>query len=447
MSAGQSDEAVRRRCLVLDKQRLADVDEKHARVRTLLVATGADALLLQDHANIAWFTAGADPARCTTEGCQTSLFVTDDARLFATNAVDSAQLFEREAFGLGFQLKQREWFQPHAALVEDLCQGRKVVSDSGIEGTLSVAKDIVRLRQPLTDLEVDRIRRLSKVLVHAVEISARQIRPGVSEASVAGELSHRLIRRTVTPVRIQVCADGRNVRYRHWSYSEDPIESYATVSCIAKRWGLHVAVSRTVCLNQVPEELWEAHKKAVLIHATGMYFSRTGRKLNDVWPKVRRIYDKFGMPTEWQLADQAEIIGYRAMEHQLTPYSEYELQAPTAMYWHPGIGAALPGDTILVMPGGCEIVTKSSAWPQLRVQVKGHDVSCCGLLLIRDKKTAETSRTEDAVKTPAIFAGLDLPDDDSDGSRMDSIWELDMSSHQSVFDESESECSEESVLD
>ena len=447
MNAGQSDDAVRRRCLVLDKQRLADVDEKHARVRTLLAATGADALLLQDHANIAWFTAGADPARCTMEGCQTSLFVTEDARLFATNAVDSAQLFEREAFGLGFQLKQREWFQPHAALVEDLCRGRKVVSDSGIEGTRNVARDIVRLRQPLTDLEVDRIRRLSKVLVHAVEISAGHIRPGVSEASVAGELSHRLIRRTITPVRIQVCADGRNIRYRHWSYSEDPIESYATVSCIAKRWGLHVAVSRTVCLNQVPEELWEAHKKAVLIHATGMYFSRTGQKLKDVWPKVRRIYDKFGMPTEWQLADQAEIIGYRAMEHQLTPDSEYVLQAPTAMYWHPGIGAALPGDTILIMPGGCEIVTKSSVWPQLRVQIKGHDVSCCGLLLIRDEKAAETSRNEEAVKTPAIFAGLDIPDDDSAGSRMDSIWELDMSSHQSVFDESESEYSEESVLD
>ena len=447
MNAGQSDDAVRRRCLVLDKQRLADVDEKHARVRTLLAATGADALLLQDHANIAWFTAGADPARCTMEGCQTSLFVTEDARLFATNAVDSAQLFEREAFGLGFQLKQREWFQPHAALVEDLCRGRKVVSDSGIEGTRNVARDIVRLRQPLTDLEVDRIRRLSKVLVHAVEISAGHIRPGVSEASVAGELSHRLIRRTITPVRIQVCADGRNIRYRHWSYSEDPIESYATVSCIAKRWGLHVAVSRTVCLNQVPEELWEAHKKAVLIHATGMYFSRTGQKLKDVWPKVRRIYDKFGMPTEWQLADQAEIIGYRAMEHQLTPDSEYVLQAPTAMYWHPGIGAALPGDTILIMPGGCEIVTKSSVWPQLRVQIKGHDVSCCGLLLIRDEKAAETSRNEEAVKTPAIFAGLDIPDDDSAGSRMDSIWELDMSSHKSVFDESESEYSEESVLD
>jgi len=447
MSMGQADDAVRRRCLVLDKQRLTDVDEKHARVRSLLTASQADALLLQDPANIAWFTAGADTARCTVEGCRTSLFVTDDARLFATNAVDSAQLFEREAFGLGFQLKQREWFQPHDVLVEDLCRGRKVVSDSGFNGTRNVAKKVVQLRRPLTDLEVDRIRRLSKILVHAVEVSASHIRRGVSEASVAGELTHRLIRRTVTPVRIQVCADGRNVRYRHWSYSEDPIESYATVSCVAKRWGLHVAVSRTVCLNQIPDELWSAHQKAVMVHATGMYFSRTGQQLKDIWPKVRRIYDKFGLPTEWQLADQAEIIGYRAMEHQLTPDSEYELQAPTAMHWHPGVHAALAGDTILVMPGGCEIVTRSTVWPQLRVQVKGHDVPCCGLLIVRNSKVQDVADEAGENKSDALFSGFGLPDDDPDGSRMDSIWELDISSQQSVFEECEPEYSKQSVLD
>ena len=447
MNAGHSDDALRRRCLVLDKDRLADVDQKHARVRTLLTESRADALLLQDPANISWFTAGADLARCTAESCQTSLFVTDDARLIATNAVDSVQLFEREAFGLGFQLKQREWFQPHAALVEDLCRGRRVVSDSGFEGTRCLARDVANLRQSLTDLEVDRIRRLSKVLVHAVEISAGHIRPGVTESSVAGELSHRLMRRTVTPVRIQVCADGRNLRYRHWSYSEDPIESYATVSCVAKRWGLHVAVTRTVCLNHVPDELWAAHQKAVLMHATGIYFSRTGQQLKEIWPKVRRIYDKFGMPTEWQLADQAEIIGYRAIEQQLTPDSEYTLHAPAAMFWHPGVHAALAGDTILVMPGGCEIVTRSAVWPQLRVQVKGHDVSCCGLLLIRDEKAEAVNSNGQAEKSAALFKGGKLPDDDADGSRMDSIWELDMTSHVSVFEEDESAYSEESVLD
>ena len=100
-----------RRLLVQDETRLADVEAKHERVRQLLQESGADALLLQDPANIAWFTAGADLFRFGSENSLTSVFVTPEARLFATNSVDSAQIFEREVFGLGFQLKQREWFR------------------------------------------------------------------------------------------------------------------------------------------------------------------------------------------------------------------------------------------------------------------------------------------------------------------------------------------------
>ena len=441
------DDASPRRCLIQDKRRLSDVEEKHERIRVLLQSTGADALLLQDAASIAWFTAGVDLTRCGSDSCHTSVFVTEDARLFATNAVDSAQLFEREAFGLGFQLKQREWFQPHCSLVEDLCRGRKVISDSGIEGTRNTARRINRLRMPLTSLEVDRLRLLSKVLVHAVEVTAGHIRRGVTEAAVAGELSNRLIRRTVQPVRIQVCADGRNIRYRHWSFGEDPIESYATVSCVARRWGLHVAVSRTVCIGSVNQDLWEAHQKAVLMHATGLYFSRHGQQLKDIWPKVKRIYDKFGLSSEWQLSDQADVLGYRACEHQLTPTSDFDLQAPTAVFWHPTVGAAMPGDTVLVLPGGSETLTRSDVWPELKVQVKGHDVLCSGLLLIREESRAVTAPPKPLSQDSALFQGAAILDDDADGSRMDSIWELDMTSGRSVFAENDSECSEESVLD
>ncbi len=441
------DDASPRRCLVQDKRRLADVDEKHGRIREFLSAVGADAVLLQDPANIAWFTAGADVSRLASESCQTSLFITEDARLFATNAVDSAQLFEREVFGLGFQLKQREWFQPHSALIEDLCRGRRIVSDSGVEGTKGAAKRIHKLCLPLTDLEVDRLRKLSRVVVHAVEVTAGHVRKGMTEAAVAGELSHRLLRRTVTPVRIQVCADGRNVRYRHWSFGEDPIESYATVSCVARRWGLHVAVSRTVCLDSVPQDLWSAHQKAVLVHATGMFFSRNEQQLKDVWPKVKRIYEKFGLASEWQLADQADIMGYRVSEHQLTPSSDFQLQAPMPIFWHPGVAAAMPGDTVLVQKNGIEVLTRSTVWPELRVQVKGHDVPCAGLLLIRDPSMAGQKLASESHEDESIFRGFGLPDDDSDGSRMDSIWELDMTSSRSVFEEDESEYSEESVLD
>ena len=449
MSSGSLDDGGPRRCLVQDKRRAADVTEKHERVRALLEASGADAVLLQDPANIAWFASGADLSRFASDSCQTSLFITADARLFATNSVDSAQLFEREVFGLGFQLKQREWFQPHASLVEDLCRGRKVISDSGAEGTKNVARRIAKLRLPLTVLEVDRLRRLSKVLVHAVEVTAGHIRAGMTEAAVAGELSHRLIRRTVTPVRIQVCADGRNMRYRHWTFGEDSIDSYATVSCVARRWGLHCAVSRTVCLESVPPELWSAHQKALLVHATGLYFSRHLQKLADVWPKVHRIYEKFGLSSEWQLCDQADVLGYRPTEQQLSPSADFELTAPVPMFWHPGVQAAMPGDTMLVMPGGCEILTRSSVWPEVRVQVKGHDVPCAGLLLIRETPASVMAeRSRELEQDDSLFRGFGLPDDDQDGSRMDSIWELDLSAGgRSVFEENESAYSEESVLD
>ncbi|MBL8813327.1 MAG: M24 family metallopeptidase [Planctomycetaceae bacterium] len=444
MNSGSMDESAPRRCLIQDKRRLADVEQKQDRVRQFLNSCGADALLLQDPANLAWFTAGADLTRNSPDSCQTSLFITEEARLFATNAVDSSQLFEREAFGLGFQLKQREWYQPHSSLIEDLCRGRRVVSDSGFEGTKNVAKRLQKLRLPLTELEVERYRKLAQVLVHSVEVTCSHVRKGLTEAAIAGELSHRLTRRTITPVRIQVCADGRNQRYRHWSFGEDPIENYVTVSCVARRWGLHCAVSRTVCLNEVPQDLWAAHQKALLMHATGIFFSRSGQQLKDVWPKVQRIYEKFGLPSEWQLSDQADVMGYRLPEHQLTPGSEFELQAPTPLFWHPGVAAAMPGDTVLVQNGGCEILTGSTAWPDLRVQVKGHDVTCPGLLLIHDAKVAAKTSQDQPVHS--LFQGFEFHDEPDD-TRVDSIWELDMTSNRSVFDESDSSYSEESVLD
>lgn len=448
MSSGSLDDGAPRRCLIQDQRRLADVTEKHERVRALLESSGADAVLLQDPANIAWFASGADLSRLASDSCQTSLFITEDARLFATNAVDSAQLFEREAFGLGFQLKQREWFQPHSALVEDLCRGRRVISDLNADGTKNVARRIAKLRFPFTDLEVDRLRRLCKVLVHAVEVTAGHVRRGMTEAAVAGELSHRLLRRTITPVHIQVCADGRNIRYRHWTFGEDAIDSYATVSCTARRWGLHCAVSRTVCLDTVPQDLWAAHQKALLVHATGLYFSRDRQQLKDIWPKVHRIYEKFGLSSEWQLSDQADVIGYRTTEAQFSPSADFELTAPVPVFWHPGVQAAMPGDTALVTRSGCELLTRSAVWPEVRVQVKGHDVPCAGLLLIREQpESVMAERARELEQDDSIFRGFGLPDDDQDGSRMDSIWEMDLSTTRSVFEENESAFSEESVLD
>ena len=442
-----SSEPRLRRHLILDADRLRDVEEKHARIRQLLLKTGAEAVLLQDPANIAWFAAGADVSRFSGDSIQTSLFITADARLFATNAVDSTMIFEREAFGLGFQLKQREWYQPHAALVDDLARGRRVVSDSGIEGTRNATRLINACRLPLTALEVDRLRKLSRVLVHAVQSTSRNIEFGMTEAAVAGEISHRLLKRTVQPVRIQVAADGRNERYRHWGFGEDPIQSFAVISCTARRWGLHATVTRTVVLDQLPAHLWDAFQKTLLIHGTGIFFSRRDKLLSEVWPKVRRIYEKFDAAHEWQMADQADVTGYRASEVQLTPASDFMLAAGIPITWHPSVGPASAADTILITENGCEFLTKSDDWPEMTVQVKGHDLKCPGLLRIGRPQQEVPVTASHKESDQTIFSRLRFEDDEPESGRVDSIWEMELCSDRSIFESDDAAYSEESVLD
>ena len=432
------------RLLILDAARRSDVEQKQQRVRKFLMEQCADALLLQDPANIAWFTAGADLFRFASESGRTSVFVTEEARLFATNAVDSAQIFEREVFGLGFQLKQREWFQPHEDLICDLCRGRSVLSDSGAAGTDCAGDLIAALRQPLTELEVTRLSRLGRMTTRAVEATAQNVRRGMTESEVAGELSHRLIRRMIVPVRIQVCADGRNARFRHGTYGEDPIESYVALTCLARRWGLTMGVSRTVAFESPPEELTAAWKKVVLMHATGQFFSRNGSVVSDVWGKVHRIYEKFGLSREWQQADQADVVGFSPSEQQVTPECSFVLQAPTAIFWHPSVGPAMVGDTVLVQDSSVEFLTSRRSWPKLIVHVRNRPVTCPGVLTIPDP--GESTAFSENRQESAVAEELEAPDDEA-VTCMDSIWEMHPESGRSVFEEDNSPWSEESVLE
>ena len=407
--------------LVQDPDRLADVDAKQARLVQLLDDESADAVLLQDPSNISWFAAGADIHRCVSDLGATSVFVTRDARLFATNSIDSAQIFEREAFGLGFQLKQREWFQSHDDLLRDLCRGRRVLSDAGTDFTTYAGGAIRGTRLPLTELEVQRLRLLSKVVVHSVESTARHVAAGKTEAEVAAEISHRLVKRTVAPVRVSVAADGRNRRYRHWSFSEDPIQHHAVLSCTGRRWGLHVSVTRTVCLDSVPDELWQDYQQALLVHATAIYFTRHGEQLCDVWKKVQRIYEKFGMTDEWKQASQASVVGHSNREVQMTPESEYRLNCPVPVFWHPSVRSAMLGDTMLCLETANEHLTYSESWPKVGVKVKGCSVECPSILRVRQSDELEEETT--LMDTSGAFELSDDSDDEVP-DEIESLWEM-----------------------
>lgn len=361
---------------VIDAERIVEIEQRHHRVTELLESTGCFGLLLQRPSNIAWFTSGVDLTRGARCESTAALLITADARLVLTSNVDSPQIFDCHLPSLGFQLKERAWTESRQSLIEDLCRGRSMASDFPGPRLQDVSARLSGLRVPLGEVEIRRLRDLGRDLTHAVEATARNLVPNRPEMEIAGEISHRMMKRGILPERIQAAGDGRTRIYRHWSYGERPVKKFCVLSAVGRRHGLHCGVTRVVSFGDPPEELWEDFARSSLVHATAMYFSQSGWTLSDVWGRIQRIYEKFGSSDEWRNCEQGEVVGYGPCEAQALPRSEFQLEPGMALHWHPSVGAACSGDTIVVGEQTVERMTGAhEAWPLLVVQVKGSAVN------------------------------------------------------------------------
>lgn len=356
---------------IVDSDRISDIQHKHAAVTRFLESRHFDALLLQRSSNFAWLTSGGDCSRAGSPDASAGLFVTPEARVVVTTNAESAQLFDRELQGLAFQLKERPWHEPRQALIDDLCRGRSVASDTGFGGTDDVSPQLVGLRVPFTSVECKRLREMGPALAHAVEATCRNCEPGQTEAEIAGEVAHRLIRHRILPERIQVCADGRSQTYPHWTFGDDPVQRYVVISAIGRKHGLCLGVSRTVSFGAPPKEVADDHHRTILIQATGMFFTQANWGLYEIWNRVARIYEKFGCDDQWERTELAEVIGYELCEYPFIPRSELQIAPRMAVYWHPAVGVAVSGDSILIGDGEFEVLTPAEGWPKLKVIVKG----------------------------------------------------------------------------
>jgi Xaa-Pro aminopeptidase len=366
---------------ITDPDRYEDVDRKQAQITAFLARKRYDALLLREPCNFAWFTSGGECPRHAGGEPAAALFITPDARVVVADNVDAGQLFDRQLGGLGFQLKQRAWHEGRIGLLDDLCRGRNVACDAGQPGTTDESTEISALRLPLTALECERLRKLGTIAAHAVEATARHIEPGQIEADIAGHLAHRVVRHEALPLRLRAVADGRGQAHRNWNFGNQPLRRWCILSATVSRWGLCCTATRSVVFGSPPDELLIAFQQAGMLEATGMFFSQAGWPLATVWQRVYRIFEKQGIGDEWQAADQADVVGFRPSEVALVPSSAFTLLPRMAVHWHPSVGPAQVGDTILVSDEGYELITPATDWPTLFVSVKGKPVHLPDILV------------------------------------------------------------------
>jgi Xaa-Pro aminopeptidase len=368
----------------LIQARREDIELKQRRIGEFLDATGQDVVVLGRADSVAWFTSGGDLGQdFTSESSSILLLINRASRAVVSDNVQSSRVFEEELAGLGFQLKERPWFDDPHGLIIELCHNKKVVSDLSSNGCLywKWEGDALRgLRQPLTALERQRLRDLGRTLALAVEATCRNFDRGEREADVAGHLAHRLIREGVVPVALRVASDDRLGRFRQPTFKAAPISKRATIAVTGRRFGLCASLTRTVSFGPPEPEFRAHHSLAAMVDATCIFFSRPGETISEVFRRARRIYEKFNARHEWTLDYQGSIIGYSPREALLTPESTLVLQPNTAICWSPSVSSARSEDTVVIDERGYEVVTASQDWPQLDVSVKGFTMPRPGIL-------------------------------------------------------------------
>ncbi|MGC8638853.1 MAG: M24 family metallopeptidase [Isosphaeraceae bacterium] len=371
----QSTELARRR---------EDVEQKHARIREFLDATGQDAVVLGRADSVAWFTSGGDLGQdFSSEYSSILLFINRACRAVVSDNVQSSRVFEEELAGLGFQLKERPWFDEPFRTIAELCHNKKVASDLGSSGCMYWKREgdpLRNLRQRLTGLERQRMRELGRTLTLAVEATCRNFDRGEREADVAGHLAHRLLREGVVPVDLRIASDDRLARYRQPTFKAAPIQRRATIAVTGRRFGLCASVTRTVSFGAVDAAFFRNHTLAAMVDATCIFFSRPGETIAEVFRRAKRIYEKFNAPHEWTLDYQGMLVGYSPRELVLTPDSNLIIQPNMAFCWNPSVSSARSEDTVVVDTRGYEVVTAAQNWPQLEVSVKGYKMTRPGIL-------------------------------------------------------------------
>jgi len=351
--------------------RRSDILAKQGRVAGLLQELGCEGLLLLEPENLAWLTSGATVRGVLDPQEMPSLFLTPEQRWLMCSNADTQRFFDEELDGLGFQLKEWPWHWGREQLLLDLTHGRKIAADRPFAECKFAGDHLLEMRRSLSLYEQACLRVLGQLVSHAVEATCRTMNAGETERQVAAQVSHRMLNRGVFPVSLGVAADGRSGIYRQFGFTPTPVNKFAVVQAVGRKYGLCAMASRTVSFGPPEEALRRGHDAAIKVSATYVASSWSDALPREILTAGRRIYQLTGFEHDWMLCPQGHVTGRLPVELLITPTTDELLQPAWVITWRATAGPGVCCDTYLLADTGPELVTPTEAWPLKKIRVQG----------------------------------------------------------------------------
>jgi Xaa-Pro aminopeptidase len=348
-----------------------DVDAKQEQVGRVLEAVGCEAALLLAPVHLAWFTAGMNVRGLLAESERPGIFTNGRQRWLLCSNVDTHRLFDEELDGLGFQLKEWAWDGGRADLLLNVTTGRKVASDRPFPNLPQITDRLRPLLRVLSRFDRVAYRELGKLVVHAVEATARNVTRGQTEEEVAGQLGHRLLHRGVEPAALSVTADGRGEKFRRTGFTSATMQQTCVIQATGQKDGLYATASRAVSFGPPPDGFRAAFDCAIRLASAFRSLSVPDESMGTAAAAAQMILTNTPFEYEWRLSQAGYGTGRFPAEELRRAGHDEPFTAGQAVVWQPRVGPAAVVDTVIVTARGPEPVTPVEDWPFKRVTVGG----------------------------------------------------------------------------
>lgn len=359
-----------------------EVETKLERVQDLLDRSGATALVLSRHGNIAWITAGRVEAR-VQQGAETAvcqlLLTRDGRKYYLAGNNEAARLADEEFAGLGYEPVIYKWHEGPGNRLRELSGSGALCADTVMPDAKTV--DLTGLRSPLLAGEIERLRALGQQTAAATAEVLEGLEPGVTEEEMAGRACEALWKRSITPSVLLMGTDERIFRYKHAVPRAGVLDRYGMVNLCARRWGLVVSITRFVHFGKPDAELAKAFEAAAQIHATMLHATKDGAVSSEIFAATQRAYAEAGAAEDIERHHQGGACGYAERKWVIKPNGTERVTAPQAFAYNPSLRGAKAEDTVVLADGKIEVVTETPDLPVLECVVDGVSYRSAGLLV------------------------------------------------------------------
>lgn len=368
----------------VDETRVAEVEQKLAKIRAYLAEKGIDAILISAHENIAWVTAGVVDIRVGVlreSGVASLLITRDGGAYYLTTNNEEARLADEEFAGLPFQPVINPWYANDVrASVTKIAGSGEVAGDIGQQGYKLLA--LQPLRWQLVENELARYAWLGS---HAAQVAVdvlKQYRPGVTERKFQSLLAARLIEEGILPSVYLTSVDQRVLKYRHAVPRAGVLEHLGLLSFCARRWGLTVAMTRFVCFGPLPSEMEQRFAVAAQVNARMLHATRQGTTSDALFHTAQQAYADLGFSGEEKLHHQGGATGYFEREWIARPGGTESVASTQAFAWNPTVQGAKAEDTVLLRDGALRILTATPELPTVTTSLGNERYVSAGVLRI-----------------------------------------------------------------